>query len=350
MRIGLLAPPWLPVPPARYGGTEGVVDRLARGLDATGHDVVLFTTGDATCPVARRAHLAHAETARMGQAVVEQRHVAHAYEAFEDRDLVHDHTLLGPIYAARFGHLPVVTTAHLPFDAEMRDLYRFTARSARVVAISRAQAADAGDIPIAAVIHHGIEPTEIPFGAGDGGYLLFLGRLAPDKGPGRACEVARAAGWPLKLAARVREPGEGAYFRDEVRPLLGGDIEFVGEVGGADKAALLGGAAALLNPIRWPEPFGLVMIESLAAGTPVLTFAEGAAPEIVEDGVTGFVCADEAAMVAALGRLDELDRRRCRAAVDGPFSARRMVDEHVDLYRKVLAEPRLGPSGTLLAH
>ncbi len=350
MRIGLLAPPWLPVPPTRYGGTEGVVDRLARGLLAAGHDVVLFTTGDATCPVPRRAHLPRAEQARMGQAVVEQRHVARGYEALADRDIVHDHTLLGPIYAARLGCLPVVTTAHLPFDEEMRDLYRLTARSAWVVAISRAQAACAGDVPIAAVIHHGIDPAEIPLGGGDGGYLLFLGRMTPDKGPRRACEVARAAGWPLKVAARVREPGEVACFRNEVRPLLGGGVEFVGEVGGEDKAALLAGAAALLNPIRWPEPFGLVMIEALAAGTPVLTFAEGAAPEIVEHGLTGFVCADEAAMVAALGRLDEIDRARCRAAVEGPFSARRMVEEHLDLYRRVLEAPPTAADGRLLAH
>lgn len=340
MKIGLIAPAWLPVPPPLYGGTEAVVDRLARGFQAAGHEVVLFTTGDATCPVPRRFIVEYAESVRMGSAVVEQRHVAHAYEALQDCDVVHDHTIVGPMYADRFPDLTVVTTNHGPFNVELRDIYRFIARTVPVIAISHHQASTASDVPIAAVIHHGIEPSEYAMGAGDGGYLLFLGRMAPDKGARFAVEIALEAGVPLLLAAKMREPLEIDYFNNKIRPLLGQDVRYVGEVGGAEKAALLAGARALVNPIRWPEPFGLVMIEALANGTPVLTFAEGAAPEIVEDGVTGFVCADHREMVAAVARIDELDRHRCRAAVEGHFSCERMVAEHLALFRRLLAEGR----------
>lgn len=338
MRIGLLAPPWLPVPPPLYGGTEAVIDRLARGFQRAGHEVLLYTTGDATCPVPRASVLQFHEAVRMGSAVVEQRHVAHAYEALRDCDIVHDHSIVGPMYAGRIADLPVVTTNHGPFNLELRDVYEFISRTVPVIAISHHQASTANGVPIAAVIHHGLDADEFSLGAGDGGYVLFLGRMAPDKGARRAAQVALQAGVPLLIAAKMREPLEIDYFNDQIRPLLGESVTYVGEVGGAEKAALLAGARALLNPIRWPEPFGLVMIEALASGTPVLTFAEGAATEIVEDGVTGIHCADEDAMVAAVHRIDEIDRSACRAAVEGPFSSDRMVTEHLDLFTKVLSE------------
>lgn len=336
MRIGLFAPPWLSVPPPAYGGIESVIDQLARGLHAQGHEVLLFATGDSTCPVPR-AWLYDEPDARMGSAVVELRHVIDAYELVEDLDLdiVHDHTLVGPLYAERFPHLPVVTTNHGPFNADLRDLYRILARRIPVVGISHAQAAAAA-VPVTRVIHHGVDPKAFPVGQGDGGYLLFLGRMTPEKGAHRAAAVARRAGVPLVMAAKMREPAEKEYFDRCVRPLLGPGIEYVGEVGGADKLALLGGARALINPIRWQEPFGLVMIEALACGTPVLAFPEGAAPEIVDDGVTGFLCRDEDDMVRAVGRLGEIDRAACRTTMELRFSTARMVAEHVDLYGEVL--------------
>jgi glycosyltransferase involved in cell wall biosynthesis len=335
MRIGLLAPPWLPVPPPRYGGTEAVIDRLARGFQRAGHEVVLYTTGDATCPVPRHSIVEFAESVRMGNAVVEQRHVAHAYEALINCDIVHDHTIVGPLYGARFLDLPVVTTNHGPFNVELRDVYRFIARHVPVIAISHHQASTAGGVPIAAVIHHGLDIDEYSLGPGDGGYLLFLGRMTPDKGPRRAAEVARAAGVPLLLAAKMREPLEIDYFNDQVRPLLSDTVTYVGELDHADKATLLAGARALLNPIRWPEPFGLVMIEALASGTPVITFPEGAAAEIIADGVTGIHCADEAEMVTAVGNIGDLDRTACRAAFEAHFSSDRMVAEHLELFTRV---------------
>ena len=337
MRIGLIAPPWLPVPPPAYGGTEAVVDRLARGMQAAGHEVVLFTTGDATCPVERRWVFEQAQAPRMGEAVAELRHLVHAYEALTSCDVVHDHTVIGPTYAERLPSLPVVTTNHGPFDRELLDVYRAVARRVPIIAISHAQAATARGLPIAAVIHHGIDVERFPMGAGDGGYLLFLGRMTPDKGAEQAIAVARRAGMPLLLAAKMREPAERRYFEERVRPLLGPGVEFVGEAGAAEKCHLLAGAVALLNPIQWDEPFGLVMIEALACGTPVLATARGAAPEIVDHGVTGFLGLDEDGLVAAVGRAAELDRTACRAAVTERFSTARMVEEHLGLFARVLA-------------
>ncbi len=336
MRIALIAPPWVPVPPPLYGGTETIVDRLARGFQSAGHDVLLCTTGDSTCSVPRHFVLERAEHLRMGAVVPELRHVIHAYQAARDFDVVHDHTLAGPIYAERFPHLRTVATNHGPFNGELLDIYRAIATSVSIIAISRSQAAHAADVPIARVIHHGIDVADLPFGEQPGKYFLFLGRMAPDKGARRAALVARQAGVPLLIAAKMREPLEFEYFEDQVKPLLGGDIEYVGEVGGTQKYDLLAGARALLNPIRWVEPFGLVMIEALGCGAPVLTFNQGAAPEIVDHGITGFLCETRDEMAAAIQRVDELDRKACRAVVEARFSTERMVDDHLDLFASLL--------------
>jgi glycosyltransferase involved in cell wall biosynthesis len=342
VRIGLIAPPWLPVPPPAYGGTEAVVDRLARGMQAAGHDVLLFTTGDATCPVDRRWVFEGAQAPRMGEAVAELRHLVHAYEALASCDVVHDHTVVGPAYAERLPHLPVVTTNHGPFDRELLDVYRAVAHRVPVIAISHAQAASAVGLPLAGVIHHGIDLDPFPTGTGAGGYLLFLGRMTPDKGAEQAIAIAVRTGLPLVLAAKMREPAERRYFDERVRPLLRPGIEFVGEVGADARGELLAGAVALLNPIQWDEPFGLVMIEALACGTPVLALARGAAPEIVDPGLTGFLGHHEDDLVVAAERLGDLDRAACRAAVAERFSTARMVDEHLDLFAGILAAREAG--------
>jgi glycosyltransferase involved in cell wall biosynthesis len=337
MRVGLLAPPWVPVPPTAYGGIELMLDRLARGLRDAGHHVTLFTTGDSTCPVDRRWVLERAETLRMGVTVPELRHVIAGYEALAGCDVVHDHTLTGPLYAERYPHLPAVTTNHAPFSEEMNDLYRAISQRVPVIAISHAQAAQADGVRIAGVVHHGLDVDAFPFGEGGGGYFLFLGRMAPEKGARRAALVAQRAGVPLVMAAKMNEPLERAYFEEQVRPLLSRDVTFVGEVGGEEKLELLCGATALINPIRWPEPFGLVMLEALACGTPVLSFKEGAAPEIIDHGVTGFLCVDVDDMADVLERVDELDRSACSEHVAEHFSVERMVAGHVAVYEQVIA-------------
>ncbi|MGH8901545.1 MAG: glycosyltransferase family 4 protein [Egibacteraceae bacterium] len=340
MRIGLIAPPWFQIPPSGYGGTELMIDGLAQGLRDAGHEVLLFCTGDSTCRVPRGWVLPQAATtqkaSRSRSIIPELRQVIHAYKAVKGCDIIHDHTLIGPVYAERFDRLPVVTTNHRPFDEELSDLYQAMGDRVPIIAISRSQASRA-NVPIARVIHHGIDADDFPFGNTDGGYVLFLGRMSPEKGAKRAALVAAMTGSRLLIAARMRGPQERAYFEQEVQPLLSDRIEYVGEVGPRRKRELLVNARALLNPIRWPEPFGLVMIEALACGTPVLTFPEGAAVEIVDHGVTGFLCRDEEEMAARLDEVGRLDRRACRAAVEGYFSTRRMVAEHVELFEQILS-------------
>jgi glycosyltransferase involved in cell wall biosynthesis len=329
-----VAPPWLPVPPPAYGGTENLLDALARGLNAAGHEVVLCASGDSTCPVATSAVFERAIGVGSGNSVDEIRHVLHSYEALRDVDVVHDHTLVGPLYSRHFPHLPVVTTNHGPFNDDLIDLYRVVARRVPVVAISHHQASTATGVPIAAVIHHGVDPADFPVGAGGGGYALFLGRMHPGKAPHVAAEIARAAGHPLRIAAKMREPEEREYFDAMVRPLLGGDVSYEGEVGRREKLDLLAGAECLLNPINWPEPFGMVMIEALACGTPVLTTPRGAAAEIVKDGEVGWVRSHPAGLVEALGRVREIDRLACRRQVERHFSVERMVAQHVAVYEQ----------------
>lgn len=348
MRIALVSTPWAPVPPPLYGGIELVVDSLARGLSDAGHSVTLFTTGESTCPVERRWILDRAEGDRIGFIVPELRHVLYAYRDLDEFDIVHDHTLIGPFLTSGRGAdpslaasptpaPPVVTTIHGPLDAELAEVYELLSRVVNVVAISHAQARDAPQVRIAKVIHHGLDAGNFPFGDGKGGFALFLGRMAPAKGADTAIAAAKKAGVPLLMAAKMREPWEHEYYRDVLKPLLGSDAEYLGEVSHDKKLELLGSASALLFPIRWHEPFGMVMIEAMACGTPVLAFPAGSVPEIVEDGKTGFICADEIEMADALGRAETLDRRQVRAAVEGRFSARRMTRDYVELFEDILA-------------
>jgi glycosyltransferase involved in cell wall biosynthesis len=339
MRIALVAPPWAPIPPNLYGGIEFIVDRLARGFVAAGHEVLLFATGDSTCSVPTKFVLEHAEGTRIGADVPELIHVLAAYDEVRKfgADIVHDHTMFGPFWAASFPEVRCVTTIHGPLDGELAPLYRRMAEQTRLIAISHAQRLAAPDIPIARVIHHGIDVDDFPIGLG-GDYALFLGRLDPDKGAKRAITVARKAGMPLFLAGKMRNAAEREYFDQEVAPLCGGDVQYLGEVSHPEKVKLLAGAAAVLFPIRWPEPFGLVMLEAMACGTPVLAFPEGAAPEVIHDGETGFLCHDEADMAAELGRVGTLSRDACRAAVAGYFSTTRMVRDHLELFDDMIGQ------------
>ena len=213
------------------------------------------------------------------------------------------------------------------------------------MAISHHQASLAtSDTRIAAVIHHGLDTTAVPVGRGDGGYALFLGRMCPDKGVDAAVRIARAAGMRLKIAAKLAEPAEREYFRTSVEPLLGHDAEYVGEVGGDEKWELLGAATCLLNPLRWSEPFGMVMIEALATGTPVVATANGSVPEIVTDGVNGFIRVTERGLAEAVREAGHLDRSACRRIVADEFSITRMVREHVQLFETVTSRERRVPS------
>ncbi len=336
MRIAIIAPPWVPVPPPAYGGIEVVLDDLARGLQGAGHDVLLYATGDSSCPVPIAWALSEAVGVGGATPATELHHVVNAYEAVLDwgAEVIHDHTLCGPVYAERFD-VAVVTTNHGPFESELGDYYRAIAPSIPIIAISAHQAASAGETPIAAVLHHGVDTDRFTFGPGDAGYAVFLGRMNADKGVHTAVAAARAAGVPLRLAAKLSEPHEQDYFDEQIGPILGDGIDYVGEVGGDDKTELLGGASCLLNPIDWSEPFGMVMIEALACGTPVVATHNGSAPEIVDHGRTGFLCDGEAELAEALSRCGTLDRAACRSDAVERFSVERMVAGHVALYEAV---------------
>jgi len=348
MRIGLIAPPWIPVPPPAYGGTEEVIDNLARGLMALGHEVRLFTVGESTCPVPRQ-WLYRRPAEPMGAHLKEAAHVLAAYEALAGEvDIIHDHTDLGPVLAGLRGlaRQPVVTTIHGQVAGNHRRLAE-ASRHASVVAISHAHARSFGDIPVAAVIHHGIDLDIHEPGPGTGGYLLFVGRMSPDKGVHRAVRTARRADWPLVISARIREPAERAYFEEQVRPLLGPDDNLLAEQPLAARVDMMGHAAALLNQITWPEPFGLVMAEALATATPALAFPRGAAPEIIDHGRTGYLCHGEDEMTAAVARLPQISRRHCRAAAEQRFSQARMAADYDRLYRAILERPgRAAPERT----
>jgi glycosyltransferase involved in cell wall biosynthesis len=338
MHIGLIAPPWVPVPPPAYGGTEAVVDRLARGLVRAGHDVLLAAPANSTCPVPRVPGTDEAgdRAPVCGDTVTELRHVVTSYAAMGEVDVVHDHTMAGPLCLHDRVPAPVVTTNHGPFDGTLNPIYRAMRRVA-VLAISYHQASSATGIPVARVIHHGIEVAAVPMGHGDGGYASFLGRMSPEKGPRQAALIARAAGVPLRMAAKLREPAEIDYFEAAVKPLLCSDVEYVGELGLDDKLALLGSSFALLNPLQWAEPFGLVMIEALATGTPVVSTPAGSAPEIVDDGVTGYLRDGLLPLAVALLDAADLDRAGCRAATLRRFDADRMVEDHIRLYTDLVA-------------
>jgi glycosyltransferase involved in cell wall biosynthesis len=323
-----------------------MIHNLCVGLDRLGHEVHLVTVGDSTTPV-RRSAVFDTPPGEIGDPITEIVHVRAAYALLDDVDVIHDHTTIGPQFLAeKTGGIPVVTTVHGPFTQQLRMMHATLPPGVALIAISHAQRAAAPELDVAAVIHHGIDLDVHGPGPGGGGYLMFIGRMSPDKGPDRAIEVARRTGLRLVMAAKMREPAELAYFDEHVRPVLGPYVEFIGEADADTRLDLLRHAEALVNPIRWPEPFGLVMAESLACATPVITLRHGAAPEIVDDGVTGFLCDDLDEMVAAVGQLGDIDRAACRAAAVERLSLERMAADHVALYERLVARSALS-AGTV---
>ena len=335
MRIGLVVAPWIPIPPVGYGGIERVVDCLARGFIAAGHEVLLAAASDSTCPAPLAPGMRPSERTELGFTLSELSHVIRAYEGLGGVDIIHDHTLAGPLVGRRRSGVPVVTTIHGPLIPASADLYRAMAANTAIIGISRDQTSHVPDVPVTRVIHHGMDVSAVPAGSGKGGYVCFVGRICPDKGVLEAIHIARRAGIPLRIAAKMREPDEIAYFRSVIEPLLGSNEEFLGEMGDADKYRLMGEAMAFLNPIQWSEPFGLVMIESLSTGTPVVGTPIGSAPEIVDHGKTGYLAPAEQ-LHRFLPLAAELDRSHCRNRALQLFSTERMVANHLDHYAKLI--------------
>jgi glycosyltransferase involved in cell wall biosynthesis len=338
VRIALVAPGWFPVPPEGYGGIELVVSLLADGYVEAGHDVTLFAAAGSNTKANLVTSLdAPPERKMLGNPWYDALHAVSSYLQVDDFDIVHDHAgVMGPVCAAMLrGHPPTVHTLHGPWTDEARLLYRVVNRHVHLVAVSDAQAAENPEIRYAAIVHNGIDLRAYRYRSLKEEFLVYIGRANPDKGPVEAIRIARQAGRPLKMILKRGEPAELVYFEHEIEPLLGHDVELFENVPHADKVELLGRARALLFPIRWPEPFGLVMLEAMACGTPVVTTNWGAAPELVADGVTGFRRDSSDELAQALSLVEELDPAACRARVEERFSAEAMVRDYQAVFASV---------------
>lgn len=348
MRIAQIAPPLEQVPPPKYGGTERVIHALTEELVQRGHDVTLFASGDSQTsahlePIIDRAVWHH------------PRHVDHqpflisaltrVLEVSDEFDIVHAHVDYFAFPFARISSTPWVHTMHGRMDLpEYQALYRqFT--DANLISISNNQRRPVPFAHWVATVYNGIHVQDYPFDGHRGEYLAFVGRISPEKNLHTAIDVAIRAGLPLKIAARMplaqalslNDGNERAYYEERIEPMLNHPlIEYVGEVDEREKRVLLRGAAALINPVNWPEPFGLVMAEALACGTPVIAKRSGSVPEIVEDGRTGFICDSEHEMVLACDRIDELKRADCREAAERRFSRSIMAERYEQVYQQLL--------------
>jgi glycosyltransferase involved in cell wall biosynthesis len=350
MRVAMLAPPWIPVPPPGYGGIEQVLALLAAELTERGNSVTLFAAPGTRSRADVLSPLEGPHPDEIETSLYEADHVASAFARMEESDppfdIVHDHCgFTAFAFADRIG-TPVLHTLHGPFTDETRAFYARHGHKARAVALSRYQADQAPpELQVIAVIGNPIVVDDFPFRDEKDDYVLWIGRINPEKGPQRAIAAAREAGVRLVLAGPV-QPGNEEFFSREVEPHIDGDrVEYIGEVG-EEKAGHYAGARALLMPIRWPEPFGLVMTEAMACGTPVIAFPEGSAPEIVLDGETGFVVEDEHEMAGAIGMLDRIDPERCRASARERFDVAAVAEAYEQAYEAASSSPRSVTSST----
>ena len=339
MRIAQVAPLFESVPPKLYGGTERVVSYLTEELVRQGHDVTLFASGDSEtqarlvegCDTALRLRPGIIDGLAHHVVMIER--VARMADEF---DILHFHIDYPHFPVTRRGGWPNLTTLHGRLDiADLQPLYEEFG-DMPVVSISDAQRAPLPHARWAGTVYHGLPPDTLVPGTGRGGYLVFLGRISPEKRVDRAIEIARRVGLPIRIAAKI-DRADREYFDREIASLFGEPgVEYLGEIGESDKQAFLGDAAAMLFPIDWSEPFGLVMIEAMACGTPVVAWRSGSVPEIVEEGVTGCVVSSIDEAVSATKRALAFDRDRCRAGFERRFTAERMARDYVTLYESLI--------------
>lgn len=339
MRIAQVAPLYESVPPRLYGGTERVVSWLTEKLVSLGHDVTLFASGDSVT----NAHLVPAckKALRLDPDSVDPiaHHVLMMEQVFaraHDFDLIHFHIDYLHFSRARRQRIPCLTTLHGRLDIpDLVPLYR-EFREMPVVSISDAQRAPLPWLNWMQTVHHGMPSDSLPFHGRPGEYLAFLGRVSTEKGVDRAIEIAIKSQTKLKIAAKV-DRADASYFDREIKPLLGHPlVEFIGEIGNSEKGEFLGNATALLFPIDWPEPFGLVMIEAMATGTPVIAYPRGSVREIIREGVSGYVVKDVEQAVTAVKRIPGIDREQCRRHFEINFSDDRMAREYSEIYQKMI--------------
>jgi glycosyltransferase involved in cell wall biosynthesis len=338
MKIAQVAPLFESVPPKAYGGTERVVAHLTEALIDLGHEVTLFASGDS---VTRARHVAVGESSlrlnrrRPDPQIWHTILLERAFAQADDFDVLHFHTDYLHLPLARRCRTPCVTTLHGRLDIpDMVPLLR-EFREQALVSISDNQRRPVEWANWRATVHHGLPPDMLSFSPKADGYFAFLGRISPEKRVDRAVDIALACGRPLRVAAKVDEADRGYYER--IKPLLDHPlVEFVGEIDDAHKSGFLGGARALLFPIDWPEPFGIVMIEAFACGTPVIAYAGGSVREVVDHGVTGYIVHDQQEAIAAAREIDAIDRHACRQAFERRFTARTMAERYLDVYKGLL--------------
>jgi glycosyltransferase involved in cell wall biosynthesis len=343
LRIAQVAPLHESVPPRLYGGTERVVSHLTEELVAEGHDVTLFASGDSVTSarlVATSDRALRLDPARPDAIAAHLLQLERAFREADAFDVVHFHCDFLHFPLSRRTGIPALTTLHGRLDIPgLEPLYREFSELP-LVSISDAQREPIPWANWRATVHHGLPLSFAELRPAPGEYLAVLGRVSPEKGVDRAIEIARQTGLPLRIAAKV-DPADQEYFDSVIRPMLGEPgIEFLGEIGDDDKAEFLGRAYALLFPIDWPEPFGLVMIEAMACGTPVIAFRRGSVPEVVEEGVTGYIVSDVDEAARAVARIPSLSRARCRAEFEQRFSAGRMARDYLAAYATLREDPR----------
>jgi len=344
LKIAQVAPLYESVPPQLYGGTERVVSYLTEELIRQGHDVTLFASGDSV--TSARLISTCRRSLRLDPECTDQiaHHLVQLEEVFrrvKDFDVFHFHVDYFHFPWSRRIPVRQITTLHGRLDLpDLVPLYREYPEMP-VVSISDDQRKPLPWLNWVATVHHGLPPELHACVEGPGNYLVFLGRISPEKRPDLAIEIAGRAGLPLKIAAKV-DKADREYFEEVVRPLLSQPhVEFLGEVGEEDKGKLLGGACALLFPIDWPEPFGMVMIEAMACGTPIIAFRRGSVPEVMKDRRTGFICDSVDEAVAAVGRLSEVSRQEVRKVFEERFTAERMARDYVAIYERLLREDQV---------
>lgn len=337
MRIAQVVPLQVAVPPHAYGGTERVVHNLTEALVRLGHDVTLYASGDShtsarLVPFIDRAINFDRNVDAVAYHVAMLKHVyAHASEY----DVIHSHLDYLTFPFIETLSTPTVVTLHGRLDQpECQQVYGVYPHL-NYVSISESQRRDVPNVNWVATVHHGVDVSSFDFYPEPGDYLCFVGRIAPEKRPDRAIEIAKRAGIPLKIAAKV-DPKDAEYFQAHIEPLLDHPlIEFLGEVDETRKRELMGRSLALVLPIDWPEPFGMVFIEALACGTPVLTCPHGSVPELLCDGVTGYVRGTVRELATCVGKLNRISRSRCRSYAEQRFDTRRMALEYVNVYSQV---------------
>ena len=341
MRIAQVSPLFEAVPPKLYGGTERVVHSLTEELVAMGHDVTLFASGDSVTSAAlapmRREALRLDPTVRDWVAYY-MKMVEMIYRRADEFDVIHFHIDYFPLSLFSRQRTPFLTTLHGRLDlTEFKEIYE-TFPHAPFVSISNSQRRPIPSLNWVRTVLHGMPAKRLMPLPTKQSYFAFLGRISPEKGLDRAIRIAARAGVKLKIAAKV-DVADRAYYETEIKPLLSqGHVEFIGEIDDGQKPAFLSGAHALLFPIDWPEPFGLVMIEAMACGTPVIAFNCGSVPEVIDHGLTGFIVPDEDAAVSAISRLGELDRTAIRRRFEQRFTARRMAEDYVDVYEELIED------------